>query len=72
MKKLAVLRRFYTALALQDLVNEVPLPEVAAKFNCSKGMLQSLQQTASTFAGNIILYYNVWLNYYNDKDTIFM
>lgn len=48
---LMVHKRFYTALALQDLVNEVPLNEVATKFNCSRGMMQSLQQSASTFAG---------------------
>ncbi|KAK7862252.1 hypothetical protein R5R35_008130 [Gryllus longicercus] len=51
--KLSVHRRFYTALALQELVNEVPLVEVAAKFQCSKGMLQSLQQTSATFAGMV-------------------
>lgn len=50
---LMVHKRFYTALALQDLVNEVPLNDVAAKFNCSKGMMQSLQQSASTFAGMV-------------------
>lgn len=44
-------RRFYTALALHDLVNEVPLNTVAAKFSCSRGMLQSLQQSAATYAG---------------------
>lgn len=44
--------RFYTALALQDLVNEVPLSEVAKKFQCARGFLQSLQQAAATFAGN--------------------
>lgn len=43
--------RFYTALALQDLVNEVPLSEVAQKFQCARGFLQSLQQSAATFAG---------------------
>lgn len=49
--KLMVHKRFYTALALQDLVNEIPLNQVANKFNCNRGMLQSLQQSASTFAG---------------------
>jgi hypothetical protein len=50
-QKMSVHRRFYTALALHDLVNEVPLAVVARKFGCSRGMLQSLQQSASTFAG---------------------
>lgn len=52
-QKLMVHKRFYTALALQDLVNEIPLNNVAAKYNCSRGMLQSLQQSASTFAGMV-------------------
>lgn len=43
--------RFYTALALRDLVNEVPLSEVATKFQCARGFLQGLQQAAATFAG---------------------
>ncbi|PZC85504.1 hypothetical protein B5X24_HaOG216612 [Helicoverpa armigera] len=46
-------KRFYTALALQDLVNEVPLAEVATKFQCARGFLQSLQQGAATFAGMV-------------------
>ncbi|XP_075216814.1 DNA polymerase theta [Lycorma delicatula] len=53
MEKLSIFRRFYTALALQDLVNEMPLVTVAQKYKCSKGMLQSLQQSASTFAGMV-------------------
>ncbi|XP_050296829.1 DNA polymerase theta isoform X2 [Anthonomus grandis grandis] len=52
-KKLMVHKRFFVALALQDLVNEIPLGDVCAKFNCNRGMLQSLQQSASTFAGMV-------------------
>ncbi|XP_069676367.1 DNA polymerase theta-like [Periplaneta americana] len=52
-KKMSIHRRFYTALALHDLVNEVPLADVAKKFGCSRGMLQSLQQSAATFAGMV-------------------
>lgn len=43
--------RFFTTLVLHDLVNEVPLGTVASKFSCSRGQLQSLQQSASTYAG---------------------
>lgn len=43
--------RFYTALALQELINESPMNIVAAKYKFNRGTLQSLQQTASTFAG---------------------
>lgn len=50
-KALQVHKRFYTALALQELVNETPVTRVALKYKCSRGMLQSLQQMASTFAG---------------------
>lgn len=49
-KALQVHKRFYTALALQELVNETNVNVVAAKYKCSRGMLQSLQQMASTFA----------------------
>lgn len=48
---LAIHQRFYTALALNDLVNEMSLAEVSRKYGATKGMLQSLQQAASTFAG---------------------
>ncbi|XP_044756210.1 DNA polymerase theta isoform X2 [Coccinella septempunctata] len=51
--KLLIHKRFFIALALQDLVNEKPLEEVAAKFVCNRGLLQSLQQSASTFAGMV-------------------
>ena len=45
------LQRFYTAMALHELVNEVPLSNVSEKYNINRGMLQALQQTAATFAG---------------------
>ncbi|KAJ8727413.1 hypothetical protein PYW07_001532 [Mythimna separata] len=51
--KVNIHKRFYTALALQDLVNEVPLADVAMKFQCARGFLQSLQQGAATFAGMV-------------------
>lgn len=50
--KLAVHQRFYAALALNDLIQEVPLSVVSEKYSCNKGILQSLQQTTSTFSGN--------------------
>ena len=40
---LSIHQRFYVTLALNELVNEVPLYKVAKKYNCTKGMLQSLQ-----------------------------
>ncbi|XP_030753991.1 DNA polymerase theta isoform X2 [Sitophilus oryzae] len=51
--ELMVHKRFFVALVLQDLVNEIPLNEVCSKYNCNRGMLQSLQQSAATFAGMV-------------------
>ncbi len=48
---LAIHNRFYVALILNDLVNEMPLNAVAKKYACARGQLQSLQQNAATFAG---------------------
>ncbi|XP_058066112.1 DNA polymerase theta [Anopheles bellator] len=50
-RALQIHKRFYTALALLELVNEVPLGTVARRFKCCRGLLQSLQQSSSTFAG---------------------
>ncbi|KAI2800730.1 hypothetical protein BLOT_012302, partial [Blomia tropicalis] len=50
-EKLLIHKRFYVALALNDLVREIPLTEVAARYRLSKGNIQSLQQQAATFAG---------------------
>ena len=63
-KSLAIHQRFYTALALHDLVNEMPLSNVAAKYGATKGMLQSLQQAASTFSGKF-LHYILKKSYFN-------
>ncbi|KAF7378835.1 hypothetical protein HZH66_015069 [Vespula vulgaris] len=52
-KLLRIHQRFYTALALHDLVREIPLNTVCNKYNCCRGVLQSLQQSASTFAGMV-------------------
>ncbi|XP_015110592.1 DNA polymerase theta [Diachasma alloeum] len=52
-KTLDVHKRFYTALALHDLVREVPLNAVCRKYSCCRGVIQSLQQTAATFAGMV-------------------
>ncbi|XP_055906695.1 DNA polymerase theta [Eupeodes corollae] len=57
-KLMQVHKRFYTALALQELVNETPVNTVAVKYKCNRGMLQSLQQMASTFAGIVTAFCN--------------
>ncbi|KFM76640.1 DNA polymerase theta, partial [Stegodyphus mimosarum] len=55
---LAIHQRFYAALALNDLIQEVPLSVVSAKYDCTRGILQSLQQTTSTFAGMLTVFCN--------------
>ncbi|KAL8202532.1 UNVERIFIED_CONTAM: hypothetical protein K2H54_016476, partial [Gekko kuhli] len=57
-RQMAVHRRFFTSLALLDLINEVPLKDVAKKYSCSRGQLQSLQQSAATYAGMITVFCN--------------
>lgn len=54
-RAVAVHKRFYTALALHDLVQEIPLLKVAKRYRCNKGQLQSLMQSAATFAGVILM-----------------
>ncbi|CAG7822735.1 unnamed protein product [Allacma fusca] len=51
--KLSIHQRFYTALALNDLVNEMPIAKVTEKYGVTKGVVQNLQQSASTFAGMV-------------------
>ncbi|XP_017142193.2 DNA polymerase theta isoform X1 [Drosophila miranda] len=50
-KQMQIHKRFYTALALKELINETPINVVAHKFKCNRGVLQGLQQISSTFAG---------------------
>ena len=55
---LRVHRRFFTALALNDLVHEVPIPYVARRYGASKGLLQTLQSASGTFAGMVTVFCN--------------
>lgn len=48
--------RFFTALALQELVNEKSISEVSAKYKIHRGLLQNLQQLASAFAGTVVTF----------------
>ncbi|XP_036368703.1 DNA polymerase theta-like isoform X2 [Octopus sinensis] len=56
LRTLNIHKRFYTCLCLNDLVQEMPLSEVAKKYTCNKGQLQSLQQSAATFAGMVTVF----------------
>ena len=55
-ESLRVHRRFFTALALHDLVHEVSVVEVARKYGAAKGLLQTLQGAAGTFAGMVTVF----------------
>ncbi|XP_057700008.1 DNA polymerase theta [Corythoichthys intestinalis] len=55
-RQMAIHKRFFTTLVLQDLVKEVPLGVVASKYNCNRGQLQSLQQSAATYAGMVTVF----------------
>ncbi len=53
---LRVHQRFFTSLALHDLVHEVPIVEVARRYGATKGLLQTLQSAAGTFAGMVTVF----------------
>ncbi|KAF4339524.1 DNA polymerase theta subunit [Fusarium beomiforme] len=54
-KKIArVHRRFYLALQLRDLCNEMPIHIVARKYDVPRGMVQNLSQTCQGFAAGMI------------------
>ncbi|XP_070597995.1 DNA polymerase theta isoform X2 [Erythrolamprus reginae] len=55
-RQMAIHKRFFTSLALLDLINEAPLKDVAKKYGCNRGQLQSLQQSAATYAGMITIF----------------
>ncbi|KAF8561289.1 hypothetical protein P879_08688 [Paragonimus westermani] len=56
--RVALHRRFYMALALYRLVCEDGLSAVAQKFGINRGLLQSLQQQAATYAGMVTVFCN--------------
>ncbi|XP_032853439.2 DNA polymerase theta [Tyto alba] len=57
-RQMAIHKRFFTSLALLDLISEVPLKDMTKKYGCSRGQLQSLQQSAATYAGMITVFCN--------------
>jgi len=50
---LRVLNRFYVTLMLYDLWNEMPLCDVARKYEVNRGLIQNLMTAAATFASNV-------------------
>ncbi|XP_010565985.1 PREDICTED: DNA polymerase theta [Haliaeetus leucocephalus] len=63
-RQMAIHKRFFTSLALLDLISEVPLKDMTKKYGCSRGQLQSLQQSAATYAGMVTVFCNR-LGWYN-------
>ncbi|XP_053774392.1 DNA polymerase theta isoform X3 [Desmodus rotundus] len=57
-RQMAIHKRFFTSLVLLDLISEVPLKEINQKFGCSRGQIQSLQQSAAVHAGMITVFSN--------------
>ncbi|PMD31140.1 P-loop containing nucleoside triphosphate hydrolase protein [Hyaloscypha variabilis F] len=49
-----IYRRFYTALQLRDLCNEMPVHAVARKYDIPRGTVQTLAQTCQGFAAGMI------------------
>ncbi|KAK2628065.1 hypothetical protein QTJ16_002711 [Diplocarpon rosae] len=49
-----IYRRFYTALQLRDLCNEMPIYAVARKYDMPRGIVQNLAQTCHGFAAGMI------------------
>lgn len=47
-------RRFYAALQLRDLCNEMPVHAVAKKYDMPRGHVQNLAQTCEGFGAGII------------------
>lgn len=49
-----IYKRFYTALQLRDLCNEMPIHAVARKYDLPRGSIQNLAQTCHGFAAGMI------------------
>ncbi|KAI9825783.1 MAG: hypothetical protein M1826_006885 [Phylliscum demangeonii] len=53
-KRARTYRRFYAALQLRDLCNEMPIHQVATKYDIPRGAVQNLAQTCDGFAAGMI------------------
>jgi hypothetical protein len=51
---LRIYTRFYLALQLRDICNEMPIHGVARKYDVPRGSVQSLAQTCQGFAAGMI------------------
>ena len=48
--------RFIAALALLESIEEVPIDRIANKYSTNRGLLQSLQTAASSYAGQVAVF----------------
>lgn len=55
-QSLRICKRFYVALMLSRLVQEVPVGEVCNAFKVARGMVQALQENAGRFASMVSLF----------------
>ncbi|KAG9509345.1 DNA polymerase theta, partial [Fragariocoptes setiger] len=51
-----VYRRFRVALALNDLVNEVPMARITSKYKIPRAQLQTVQRSTAQFAGVMAIF----------------
>lgn len=56
-----LLSRFFTSLVLLDLISEVSLKEINRKYGCNRGQVQSLQQSAAVYAGQLNKDFHIYL-----------
>lgn len=54
MRTARIHRRFYAALQLRDICNEIPISVVARKFGVPRGFVQTLAQICEGFASGMI------------------
>jgi replicative superfamily II helicase len=70
-----IYKRFYSALQLRDLCNEMPIYAVARKYEIPRGIVQNLAQTCHGFASGMIRFCRMmgWgglaavLDHYSDR-----
>ncbi|XP_074344440.1 helicase and polymerase-containing protein TEBICHI isoform X2 [Apium graveolens] len=55
-QSLRVCKRFYVALILSRLVQEIPVTEVCGAFKVARGMVQALQENAGRFASMVSVF----------------
>lgn len=55
-KDARVYKRFWVALAINDLISEVPLPTICVKYRMTKAVVQQVQRQVAQFAGVISIF----------------